>query len=71
MANKHNYEDNYGYYHIKDDPDELLFIKHIRSLSTPKKCKRCRKIVHLQEYKIRCASCTDAIECGAPKLIEN
>lgn len=59
------YEDNYGFYCI-EEPDEEEFYKHIRKLSIAKKCGRCNKKVRLQKHIKICASCTSAMEFGAP-----
>jgi transposase-like protein len=39
------YEDNFGFYCIDDDPDELAFFRYIKSQSKPKVCVRCKQKV--------------------------
>jgi hypothetical protein len=34
------YEDNFGFYVVGDDPEELAFFLHIRKQSIAKKCVR-------------------------------
>ena len=60
------YEDNFGFYAIDDDPEELAFFLHIKKQSIGKKCVRCKKKVRLQPSIIICASCSSALEYGAP-----
>jgi hypothetical protein len=60
------YEDNFGFYSVDDDPEELAFFLHIKKQSVGKKCVRCKKKVQLQPSIIICASCTSALEYGAP-----
>jgi hypothetical protein len=60
------YEDNFGFYCTDDDPEELAFFAHIKSQSIVKVCVRCNQKVRLQEHKKLCASCSSALEYGAP-----
>ena len=41
------YEDNFGFYAVNDDPEELAFFLHIKEQSIAKKCVRCKKKVVL------------------------
>jgi len=59
------YEDNYGFY-CTDDADEEQFYKYIIKQSVHKKCGRCHKKVRLLKHIKICASCTSAMEFGAP-----
>jgi predicted amidophosphoribosyltransferase len=61
-----NYEDNFGFYSIEDDSDELAFFCYIKLKSMPKLCARCSQRVYLQPHKKMCATCLEAIEYGAP-----
>lgn len=60
------YEDNFGFYWTEDDPDELAFFCHIRAQSEPTKCARCKQKVRLQKNIKICATCSQALEYGAP-----
>jgi hypothetical protein len=60
------YEDNFGFYWIDDDLEELAFFIHIRTNSVPKKCVRCAQKVRLQQHIKMCATCSHALEYGAP-----
>jgi hypothetical protein len=61
------YEDNFGFYCIdEDDPEELEFFCHIRAQSKPTVCARCNEKVRLLEHVKICASCSQALEYGAP-----
>jgi predicted amidophosphoribosyltransferase len=64
------YEDNFGFYSVEDGPDELVFLCHIRLTSVPKVCVRCRQKVYLQPQKEICATCSEALEYGAPPSLE-
>jgi hypothetical protein len=65
-----HYEDNFGFYSVGDDPDELAFLCHIRLTSVPKVCVRCNQDVYLQPNKKICATCSDALEYGAPSGLD-
>ena len=61
------YEDNFGFYCIDDDdPEELEFFCHIRAQSEPTICARCNQKVRLLERVKICATCSQALEYGAP-----
>jgi hypothetical protein len=61
------YEDNFGFYCIDDDdPEELEFFCHIRAQSEPTICARCNQKVRLLEHVKICATCSQALEYGAP-----
>ena len=60
------YEDNFGFYCTDDDPEELAFLMHIKCHSIAKVCVRCNQKVRLQPQRILCATCTHALEYGAP-----
>ena len=62
------YEDNFGFYHIHDDddPEELEFFCHIRAQSRLTTCARCNRKVRLLEHVKICATCSQALEYGAP-----
>jgi hypothetical protein len=60
------YEDNFGFYCIDDDPDELAFFRYIKSQSKPKVCVRCKQKVRLLEHIKICATCSQALEYGEP-----
>ena len=61
------YEDNFGFYCIDDDnPEELEFFCHIRAQSEPTICARCNQKVRLLEHIKICATCSQALEYGAP-----
>jgi hypothetical protein len=60
------YEDNFGFYWIDDDLEELAFFVHIRTNSVHKKCVRCNQKVRLQRHIKVCATCSQALEYGAP-----
>jgi hypothetical protein len=61
-----NYEDNFGFYNVWDDPDELAFFRNVKMVSVPKACVRCRQNVYLQLQRKMCATCSQALEYGAP-----
>jgi hypothetical protein len=65
-----NYEDNFGFYGAGDDPDELALFAYIKLTSRPKECVRCNQIVYLQPQKEICATCSEALEYGAPSSLE-
>jgi hypothetical protein len=65
-----NYEDNFGYYSVGDDKDELAFFYYIKRTSVLKICARCNQMVYLQPNKEICATCSEAIAFGAPARIE-
>jgi hypothetical protein len=61
------YEDNFGFYCIDDDdPEELEFFCHIRAQSEPTICARCNQKVRLLDHIKICATCSQALEYGAP-----
>jgi hypothetical protein len=60
------YEDNFGFYCTGDDPEELAFFMHIKCKSIAKVCVRCNQKVRLQPQIILCATCSQALEYGAP-----
>jgi hypothetical protein len=61
------YEDNFGFYCIDDDdPEELEFFCHIIAQSEPTICARCNQKVGLLEHIKICATCSQALEYGAP-----
>jgi hypothetical protein len=61
------YEDNFGFYCIDDDnPEELEFFCHIIAQSEPTTCGRCNQKVRLLEHIKICATCSQALEYGAP-----
>ena len=60
------YEDNFGFYCTDDDPEELAFFMHIKCQSVAKVCVRCNQKVRLQPQIILCATCSQALEYGAP-----
>jgi hypothetical protein len=64
MSNK--YEDNFGFYCVDDDPGELAFFCYIKLQSKPKVCVRCNQGVRLLEHVKICATCSQALEYGAP-----
>jgi hypothetical protein len=65
-----HYEDNFGFYSVGDDPDELAFLCYIRLTSVPKVCVRCNQNVYLQPNKTICAMCSEALEYGAPPSLD-
>ena len=65
-----NYEDNFGFYSVGDDPDELALFAYIKLTSEPKVCVRCNQKVYLQPQKEMCATCSEALEYGAPPSLE-
>ena len=62
------YEDNFGFYCVDDDPDELAFFGYIKSQSKPKLCLRCNQKVRLLAHIKICATCSQALEYGAPSI---
>lgn len=60
------YEDNFGFYCSDDNPEELAFFMHIKRQSIAKMCVRCNQKVRLQPQRVLCATCTQALEYGAP-----
>jgi hypothetical protein len=61
------YEDNFGFYYIDDDdPEELEFFCNIRTQSGPTICARWNHKVRLQKHIKICATCSQALEYGAP-----
>jgi hypothetical protein len=61
------YEDNFGFYCIDDDnPEELEFFCHVIAQSEPTICARCNQKVRLLEHIKICATCSQALEYGAP-----
>jgi hypothetical protein len=62
-----HFEDNFGVYCVDDnDPEELEFFCDIKAQSKPTQCLRCDKKVRLLEHIKICATCSQAIEYGAP-----
>lgn len=61
-----NYEDNFGFYDLDDDPDEAAFFVFVKAESKPTHCLRCRQPVRLQSGRETCARCCDAMENGGP-----
>ena len=61
-----DYEDNFGFYRTDDDPEELAFFMHIKCQSIAKVCVRCNQKVRLLPQIILCATCSEALEYGAP-----
>jgi hypothetical protein len=64
------YEDNFGFYEVGNDPDELELFAYIKLTSEVKACVRCNQIVYLQPQKEICATCSEALEYGAPPSLE-
>jgi hypothetical protein len=64
------YEDNFGFYEVGNDPDELELFAYIKLTSEAKVCVRCNQIVYLQPQKEICATCSEALEYGAPPSLE-
>jgi hypothetical protein len=61
------YEDNFGFYCIDDDDlEELEFFCDIRARSEPTICVRCDQKVRLLKHVTLCATCSEALEYGAP-----
>jgi hypothetical protein len=61
------YEDNFGFYCIdEDDLEELSFFMRVKHQSLAKVCVRCHQKVRLQPQFILCATCSQALEYGAP-----
>jgi predicted amidophosphoribosyltransferase len=58
-------EDNFGFYVIDNDMDELEFFYFIKKTSKPKVCVRCHRNVRLLEQIQTCATCSQALEYGA------
>ena len=65
-----NYNDNFGFYSVGDDPDEPDFLHYIKLASVRKLCVRCNQIVYLQPQKEMCATCAEAVAYGAPPRLE-
>jgi hypothetical protein len=65
-----NYEDNFGFYSARDDPDELALFGYIKMTSELKVCVRCYHKVYLQPQKEICATCSEALEYGSPQSLE-
>jgi predicted amidophosphoribosyltransferase len=59
-------EDNFGFYYTDNDRDELAFFCYIKSQSKRKVCVRCQQNVHLLKHIKICATCSQALEYGAP-----
>jgi uncharacterized OB-fold protein len=59
------YEDNFGYWDTSG-PDERAFFDQVRRQSVLLACGRCERPVRLIPPKAMCASCTSALEYGAP-----
>ena len=60
------YEDNFGFWDV-DGPLEQAFFQHIQRKSILVACERCKCRVRLIPPKTLCASCVSALECGAPR----
>lgn len=60
------YEDNFGFYCTDDDPEELVFFTHVKHQSIAKACVRCKQKVRLETQISLCATCSQALEYGAP-----
>jgi hypothetical protein len=60
-----NREDNFGFYCIDNDLEELEFFCYIKLQSKPKICVRCRQNVRLLKHIKVCATCSQALEYGA------
>jgi hypothetical protein len=69
-AMPNNYEDNFGYYSVVDDQDELAFFYYVKPTSVLKICVRCNQKVYLQPKRKTCATCSEAIAYGAPPSLE-
>jgi hypothetical protein len=65
-----NYEDNFGFYSVGDDPDELAFFRYIKLTSVAKVCVRCNQNVYLQPKNKICATRSTALEHGAPPSLD-
>ncbi len=61
-----DYEDNFGFYRSDDDPEEFAFFMHIKCQSIAKVCVRCNQKARLLPQIILCATCSEALEYGAP-----
>jgi ribosomal protein L37E len=59
------YEDNFGFSNI-NEPEERAFFDFVRGQSVLTACERCERPVRLIPPKALCASCTSALEYGAP-----
>jgi predicted amidophosphoribosyltransferase len=59
-------EDNFGFYFTDYDKEELAFFCYIKSQSKPTLCARCINKVRLLEHVQICATCSQALEYGAP-----
>ncbi len=60
------YEDNFGFYRVDDDPEELEFFCDVMAHSEPTICVRCDQKVRLLKHVTLCAACSQALEYGAP-----
>jgi hypothetical protein len=60
------YEDNFGFYCMDDDVEELKFFRYILAKSKPTKCVRCKQKVRLLKQIKLCAACSQALEFGEP-----
>ncbi len=69
VMRKH-YEDNFGFYSVGNDPDELAFLCYMRLTSVSKVCVRCGQNVHLQPDRKICEACSEALEYGAPPSLD-
>jgi predicted amidophosphoribosyltransferase len=58
-------EDNFGFYIIGNDLEELEFFFYIKLQSRPKICVRCHQNVRLLKHIQICATCSQALEYGA------
>jgi hypothetical protein len=63
------YEDNYGFSNLSG-PEERAFFDFVRRQSVLRTCERCERPVRLIPPKALCASCTSALEYGAPILMK-
>jgi predicted amidophosphoribosyltransferase len=58
-------EDNFGFYCIDKDLEELAFFCYIKLQSKLKVCVRCHQNVRLLKHIEICAVCSQALEYGA------
>jgi hypothetical protein len=59
------YKDNFGFWDI-DGQEEQAFFEYVQRTSVHEACERCGCPVRLMPSKTVCASCSCALECGAP-----
>lgn len=60
---KSYYDDNYGWYEIRDQ-DDIDFYHETQRKSVWKKCQRCQRRVKLRSDYAICNSCAEKIERG-------